>query len=98
MKFSSGKPVPNAKMASRPMFAPLASGQPTPPGGARARGTMAAQPSGADKPSPKVESVGMTVAKPPAPTGPHISQEIRSELGKLTPELAAGIRRVAGTK
>jgi hypothetical protein len=31
-------------------------------------------------------------------TGPHISQPIRADLGKLTPELATGIRRVADSK
>ena len=35
---------------------------------------------------------------PGAPAGSHISPEIRAELGKLTPELAAGVRRVADTK
>ena len=28
----------------------------------------------------------------------HISQAIRADLGKLNPVLAAGVRRVAGTK
>jgi hypothetical protein len=31
-------------------------------------------------------------------TGTHISNPIRAELGKLHPEQAAEIRRVAGTK
>jgi hypothetical protein len=41
---------------------------------------------------------GMVAPKPPAPSGPHISAEVRADLGKLTPELAAEIRRVASTK
>jgi hypothetical protein len=96
MKFSSGKPVKNAKMVSEPMLAPLASGQPTPSGGAK-RGTMA----GTAAPAPRSqinENRGMVTAKPPAPTGPHISDAVRADLGKLTPELAAGIRAVADRK
>jgi hypothetical protein len=31
-------------------------------------------------------------------TGSHISDPIRADLGKLTPLLASGIRRVAGSK
>ena len=31
-------------------------------------------------------------------TGSHMSDPIRADLGKLTPSLASGIRRVAGTK
>jgi hypothetical protein len=33
-----------------------------------------------------------------ADTGSHISNPIRADLGKLTPSLASGIRRVAGSK
>jgi hypothetical protein len=35
--------------------------------------------------------------RPPADAS-HISPEVRADLGKLTPELAAGVRRVADTK
>jgi hypothetical protein len=33
-----------------------------------------------------------------ADTGSHMSDPIRAELGKLTASLAAGVRRVAGSK
>jgi hypothetical protein len=45
-----------------------------------------------------VEGTGMVAPKAPAPTGPHISQEVREKLKDLDPELAAGVRRVADTK
>jgi hypothetical protein len=92
MKFSSGKPVKNAKMVSEPMSAPLASGQPTPPGGAHPR-TTAPQP-------PKTEGRPVSIPKVAAAPSPrsHISDAVRSDLDKLEPSLAAGIRRVAGTK
>lgn len=41
----------------------------------------------------------MTVGQPGATGGPpHASEAIRSDLGKLTPSLAAGVRRVSSTK
>jgi hypothetical protein len=67
----------------------------TPQGGA-VRGTMAGT---AAPPIRRVnENKGMVTAKAPAPARPHISPAVRSELGKLTPELAAGIRAVADRK
>jgi hypothetical protein len=105
MKLSSGKPVHNPNLPPR-----TATGRPaqmprppaerptyTPPGGAVAR-TRAVLPSGSDKGRPVVERAGMTAPKPHAPTGPHITEEIRGDLGKLTPSLAAGIRAVADRK
>lgn len=62
-------------------------------GGAVARVTV--------KPFPGT-SQGSPVTVPSAPTrpltGPHISPEVRADLGKIDPELAAGVRRVADTK
>ncbi len=46
----------------------------------------------------KVESAGMTAPKPPAPTGPHISPEVRKALSKQDPEIARHVREVADTK
>jgi hypothetical protein len=37
-------------------------------------------------------------APAPKPDGSHISPEVRADLGKLTPELAAGVRRVADSR
>jgi hypothetical protein len=56
--------------------------------------TTAILPSGSDKGRPA--SAPRLAAAPS--NGPHISEPIRADLGKLTPELAAGIRRVANTK
>jgi hypothetical protein len=67
------------------------------PQGGGVRGSMA----GTAAPDPRSqvnENRGMTAPKPPAPTGPHISPEVRGDLGKLEPSLAAGIRAVAGRK
>jgi hypothetical protein len=51
---------------------------------------------------PSPTDKGRPVSAPRLPaqasTGSHISPEIRGDLNKLTPSLAAGIRRVAGTK
>lgn len=62
-------------------------------GGAVARVTIS-KPSGTSQSRP--------VTMPSAPTrpsaGPHISSEVRADLGNLDPELAAGVRRVADTK
>jgi hypothetical protein len=46
----------------------------------------------------KVENSGMTAPKPPAQPGSHISDAVREKLKDLDPELAAGVRRVAGSK
>jgi hypothetical protein len=46
----------------------------------------------------KVENAGMTAPKSPAPTGSHISPPVRDALKDQDPEIAAGVRRVAGSK
>ena len=66
------------------------------PQGGGVRGTMAGT---AAPPIRRVnENKGMATAKAPAPARPHLSPAVRGELSKLTPSLAAGIRRVADTK
>lgn len=52
----------------------------------------------ANTPPRKDINHGMVAPKPPAPSGPHISPEVRADLGKLDPAIAAEIRRVAGAK
>jgi len=41
---------------------------------------------------------GMRAPKPPAPTGPHISPEIRKALSNQDPEIARHVREVADSK
>ena len=48
---------------------------------------------GKDNTSP----IRITNPSPARTDGSHISKPIRAQLGKLTPELGAGIRRVADT-
>src|SRR5258708_4824114 len=62
-------------------------------------------PSGEWLPGGGAKTVGVprmrvfVATRPAAPSRqPPISEEIRAELGKLTPELAAGVRRVGGSK
>jgi hypothetical protein len=57
--------------------------------------TTAILPSGSDKGRP-VSTPRLPAAQ--ASNGSHISPSVKSELGKLSPILAAGVRRVAGTK
>jgi hypothetical protein len=52
----------------------------------------------ANIPPRKVINHGMVAPIPSAPSGPHISPEVRAKLKDLDPELAAGVRRVAGSK
>ncbi len=65
--------------------------KPTPSGGARPRVTI--PPDRATK-----NPLNVPGLSPAAPTGPHISPEIRAELGKLNPEIAEHVRKVADTK
>ena len=103
-KLSSGKPVHNPNLpprtaTGRPAQMPMPPAERpkiSPPGGA-IRGTM--EGTAWTAPSRQInENKGMVTAKPPAPARSHLSQEVRSELGKLNPAHAAEIRRVAGTK
>jgi hypothetical protein len=66
------------------------------PQGGAVRGTMAGT---AAPPIRRVnENKGMVTAKAPAPARSHISDAVRSDLGKLEPSLAAGIRSTADNK
>jgi hypothetical protein len=97
MKRIPGSPTRNAtgQSVEIPRHSNLRGPAPGPnvPGASVAR-TAPAPPSktAANRPAP----IPKLAAQPSL--GSHISPEVRGDLGKLEPSLAAGIRRVAGTK